>query len=159
MVKFANTPVGRLSEWAFHYHQRGYPAAGPDRDGIPAPLSLIHVIWVEGRMVTLHLSDLLEVLSEVVGPETARQSRIKWPPRPLTPHTYVRADINKGIDLPCCDLDEDHPVHHGGPPPHAWEGVGACGEPMTCQFRWEHPEGGTGHCTAPPGDKIHEAMT
>ena len=111
-MKFANTPTGRLAEWAFHYHQRGYPAAGLDRDGMPAPLSLIHVIWVEGRMVTLHLTDLLEVLAKVADQDFPRQSKVKWPPRPLTPHTYANADINKGTSLPCCDKEEDHPIHH-----------------------------------------------
>jgi hypothetical protein len=138
MPAYPNTPAGRLTEWAVHYQERGYPAAGRDRDGMPAPLALVHIIWVEGRMVTLHLTDLLEVLAEVAAP-TMGWDVVSVPGLPGITVTHVPL-----------------PIHHGGPlPPHPWKGVGACGEPMTCQFRWPSDEGGFVQCTAPPDDEIH----
>lgn len=48
--------------------------------------------------------------------QSARQPRslIGWPPHPLVFHEYAPADINKGYDLPCCDMPKDDDTHRGG---------------------------------------------
>lgn len=34
-----------------------------------------------------------------------------WPPRPLLRHSYAPADINRGYDLPCCDMPKGDAIH------------------------------------------------
>lgn len=36
---------------------------------------------------------------------------LDWPPRPLLRHSYAPADINRGYDLPCCDMPGYDAIH------------------------------------------------
>lgn len=58
---------GRIARWISHYRRRNIPAAPPGRDGDPTPLQLIHIIWVDGEMITLHLNDLDVVLAQLAA--------------------------------------------------------------------------------------------
>lgn len=92
----------------------------------------------------------------------------------VEPHDYVPQTSLTGA--PCCHAPPDDAIHtlpkdtglvHYVPavpddqlPPHPWKGVGAGGEPMSCQFRWTLPDsGGIGYCTAHPDDQIHQVPT